>query len=139
MGLKDFLRKSYVAPDFRLHPSSEIGSLPFCQLGQTKCQRTDPFQFFLKQYHINQTNRLPQYKVLCTAFFQESASPLSERFQPYSTENSSPFSLLYHIDYTNRLPQYKVLCTAFFQESAFPLNFKSALTKLYTLSPPITG
>ena len=33
MGLKDFLRKSYVAPDFRLHPSSEIGSLIFCQLG----------------------------------------------------------------------------------------------------------
>ncbi len=31
-----------VAPDFRLHPFSEIGSLPFCQLGRTKCQRTDP-------------------------------------------------------------------------------------------------
>ena len=30
------------APDFRLHPSSEIGLLPFCQLGPTKCQRTDP-------------------------------------------------------------------------------------------------
>ena len=42
MGLKDFLRKSYVVPDFRLHPSSEIGSLTFCQLGPTICQRTDP-------------------------------------------------------------------------------------------------
>ena len=29
MCLKDFLRKSYVTPDFRLHPSSEIGSLYF--------------------------------------------------------------------------------------------------------------
>ena len=31
-----------VAPDFRLHPSSEIGSLPFCQLGRTEWLRTDP-------------------------------------------------------------------------------------------------
>ena len=31
-----------VAPDFRLHPFSGFGSLPFCQLGQTICQRTDP-------------------------------------------------------------------------------------------------
>ena len=31
-----------VVPDFRLHPSSEIGLLPFCQLGQTKWLRTDP-------------------------------------------------------------------------------------------------
>jgi len=29
-------------PDFRLHPSSEFESLPFCQLGSTKWLRTDP-------------------------------------------------------------------------------------------------
>ena len=37
-----------VAPDFRLHPSSEIGSLPFCQLGRTKWLRTDPSKTPLK-------------------------------------------------------------------------------------------
>ncbi len=90
MGLKDFLRKSYVAPDFRLHPSSEIGSLPFCQLGQTKCQRTDPSKIPLLLTHINYTNRLQQIKVLCLrhevscAFFQE-----SDRF-PFTFLSHSP-------------------------------------------------
>ena len=50
-----------VAPDFRLHPSSEIGSLPFCQLGRTKWLRTDPSKIPLLQTHINCKNRLPQY------------------------------------------------------------------------------
>ena len=30
------------APDFRLHYYIGLGSLTFCQLGQPKCQRTDP-------------------------------------------------------------------------------------------------
>ena len=61
-----------VAPDFRLHPSSEIGSHIFCQLGSTKCQRTDPSKIPLKLHHINCQIRLQQLKVLCGAFFQES-------------------------------------------------------------------
>ena len=65
-----------VAPDFRLHPSSEFGSLHPCQLGQTIWLRTDPSKNPFSQTHINPTNRLPQYKVLCTAFFQESAFPI---------------------------------------------------------------
>ena len=32
------------APDFRLTPSLESGSLIFCRLGRTICQRTDPIK-----------------------------------------------------------------------------------------------
>ncbi len=61
-----------VVPDFRLHPSSEFGSLPFCQLGQTIWLRTDPSKIPLKTASLQYTNRLQQIKVLCGAFFQES-------------------------------------------------------------------
>ena len=53
-----------VAPDFRLHPSSEIGSLPFCQLGRTKCQRTDPSKTPIKTKNLhsqNHCNRLKRF------------------------------------------------------------------------------
>ena len=33
-----------VAPDFRLYPSIESGSLIFCRLGYPKCQRTNPIK-----------------------------------------------------------------------------------------------
>ena len=68
-----------VVPDFRLHPSSGFGSLPFCQLGRTKWLRTDPSKIPFLLTHISCKNRLPQYKVLCAAFFQESAFPLHEQ------------------------------------------------------------
>ena len=51
-----------VAPDFRLHPFSEIGSLPFCQLGRTICQRTDPSKNPLQTSGLHNTNRLQQPK-----------------------------------------------------------------------------
>ena len=64
-------------PDFRLHPSSEIGSLIFCRLGQTKCQRTDPSKIPFSQTHINPTNRLQQYKVFAELFSKSDRIPFT--------------------------------------------------------------
>ena len=72
-----------VVPDFRLHPSSEIGSLPFCQLGQTICQRTDPSKIPLKTASLQYTNRLPQIKVFAELFSK------SDRF-PFTNAPHSP-------------------------------------------------
>ncbi len=74
-----------VAPDFRLHYYIGLGSLLFCQLGQTKWLRTDPSKIPFLLTHINCKNRLPQYKVLCGAFFQE-----SDRFPRTKNPHSLP-------------------------------------------------
>ena len=64
-------------PDFRLHPSSEFGSLIFCQLGSTKCQRTDPSKIPFSQTHINCKIRLQQLKSFCGAFSKKRPFPPS--------------------------------------------------------------
>ena len=83
-----------VAPDFRLHYYIGFGSLPFCQLGQTICQRTDPSKIPQKQAHISQTIRLPQIKVLCGAFFQESDRlPLPNDMHKQKNSGQNPLFL----------------------------------------------
>ena len=63
------------APDFRLHYSLGLGSLPLCRLGYPIWLRTDPSKNPFSQTHINSTNRLPSPKVFAELFSKSDRIP----------------------------------------------------------------
>jgi len=72
-----------VAPDFRLHPSSGFGSLPFCQLGQTICQRTDPSK--IPPFYLISTTQTGYHrlKFFAQLSFKKARSPSQASCTPH--------------------------------------------------------
>ncbi len=75
-----------VAPDFRLHCYIGLGSLYFVSWDQRNGYAQTHQKIPQKLHHISFKNRLPQIKVLCGAFFQE-----SDRFPFPSALHFPPF------------------------------------------------
>ena len=70
-----------VAPDFRLHPSSEIGSHTFCRLGQSKRLRTIPSKILFSSPYQPQ-KMATTVSSFCGAFFKKRPFPHSSTPAP---------------------------------------------------------
>ena len=88
-----------VAPDFRLHPSSGFGSLIFCQLGQSICQRTDPSKNPSHKPISAKQSGCNSIKFFAQLSFKKARSPFPKKPHklPPNRKNGQRDSIRFHV------------------------------------------